>query len=647
MAKANDIFDADGRLIILGRTLGSGGEGKVYEVPTVNRELVAKIYHKPLSVDKQEKIIAMTKDQDARLHVIAAWPLTTLHLGRNGPVRGFLMAKITDYEPIHKLYSPAQRKTQFPKADWSFLISVARNVAVAFENIHNRNHIIGDVNQGNVYFSNKALVKLIDSDSFQINERGKVFRCDVGVPHFTPPELLIQKSFSHVQRSTNHDNFGLAILCFHLLFMGRHPFSGLYSGSGDMPIEKAIEGYRYAYGMNSSSRGMSPPPNSPLINIIPRSLGDYFERAFTEAGSRYNGRPTAREWVSMLEYLRNNLRTCDRESMHKFFGGLSDCPWCSFEQKSGVIFFLGVFSSSSSHVNINILNVWQRIISIPSPGEAPHIDPNLFNVRPKPLPNKIKRARAIMLIRRVIAVVLFVGTLAVYPSAWIIVLLISIYLFSSSAEIIREEKNIRTRALDTAERSWIDAVAKWKKDAGDIAFRDKLNELDRLRKQYEALGSDYNKELQKLQNTVQQRQLHKFLERFLIYNHRISNIGEGRKSTLASFGIETAADVDAKRIRKIKGFGESLTNELVTWRKGLESKFRYDPSKGIDPSDIDDLKKKFAQQRIRIEGALLAGPEQLNKMKDSAIGIRGARRTEIESLARSVAQARADMSLIR
>ena len=38
-----------------------------------------------------------------------------------------------------------------------------------------------------------------------------------------------------------HDRFGLALVVFHLLFMGRHPFAGRYQHADDMPIEQAIE----------------------------------------------------------------------------------------------------------------------------------------------------------------------------------------------------------------------------------------------------------------------------------------------------------------------------------------------------------------------------------------------------------------------
>jgi DNA-binding helix-hairpin-helix protein with protein kinase domain len=51
------------------------------------------------------------------------------------------------------------------------------------------------VNQGNVLVGSDSKVVLIDSDSFQVNARGTLHLCEVGVSHFTPPELQGLSSF--------------------------------------------------------------------------------------------------------------------------------------------------------------------------------------------------------------------------------------------------------------------------------------------------------------------------------------------------------------------------------------------------------------------------------------------------------------------
>jgi DNA-binding helix-hairpin-helix protein with protein kinase domain len=621
MTKIANLFDASGRPVPLGHMLGSGGEGDVYEVPAIGHDLVAKIYHEPLKPDKQEKLNDMVQGCNDHLKTIAAWPTVTLHLGRNGPVRGFLMPKVVGYEPIHKLYSPAHRKQLFLKADWAFLVNAARNVAAAFDAIHANMHVIGDVNHGNVVVAGNSIVKLIDCDSFQIATGSKHYLCEVGVPHFTPPELLSLKSFHGVHRTANHDNFGLAVLCFHLLFMGRHPFSGVYSGKEDMPIEKAVASFRFAFGKQASSRGMTPPPNSVTMAIVPPKIAGLFEQSFSESGALSDYRPKAREWVGMLDYLKHNLRACAQEPMHKYFGGLTDCPWCALERQSGVLFFIGIVTTQTEKTTFSLSVIWQKILAVPSPGEAPHIDPSQFKVTPKPLPTELQEARNAGFLKK-------------------------IFLFFSPVDDT-DERRARQTAVNEAHRRWSEMDQRWRKEAGDGAFKEKFLELKQLKIQYESLYIEYEQEKLELQATIRERQFHKFLNSFFIDNHKIPNIGPGRKATLASFGIETAADIDFYNIMNIKGFGNKYTNELVRWRKSLESKFVLDPSKGIDPADIAALNQKFRQRRAQIEGALLAGPEIFNHVRADIIRKRQSLRVEVETAARLFAQANSDISVFR
>ncbi len=185
----SQVFDAKGNSIKLGRQLGRGGEGAVFDVPS-EPDYVAKIYHAAVSLDKAEKIQGMALNFNTKLLEFAAWPIKAVYKNwnRNG-LCGFLMPKVLDYREIHVLYSPAQRKKEFPNASWDFLIRVARNLACAIATIHEHGHVIGDVNQKNFLVSSQATVKVIDCDSFQIKFSGKLFPCEVGVSHFIPPEL--------------------------------------------------------------------------------------------------------------------------------------------------------------------------------------------------------------------------------------------------------------------------------------------------------------------------------------------------------------------------------------------------------------------------------------------------------------------------
>jgi DNA-binding helix-hairpin-helix protein with protein kinase domain len=308
----------------------TGGEGAVFDV--VGRpDLVAKLYSKPQSQDRCDKLRAMAKLCSPDLLKIAAWPTATLSNGNPAVVEGILMPRIADHKEIHHLYSVAQRKKDFPEADWGFLLHTARNCAIAFESVHAHGHVVGDVNQKNVMVSKKGIVALVDCDSFQVKEGNRIFRCGVGVPEYTPPELHGRK-FTDLDRDANHDLFGLAVMVFHLLMMGRHPFSGVPQVNVDIPIEKAIQDGLYAYTRNPSK--LKPPPHVPPLAMLDAPTRDLFERAF----SSYQ-RPTASEWRRVLDASMKGLQRCKNDPKHSYPAG-NGCPWCQLIAAARLMFFI-------------------------------------------------------------------------------------------------------------------------------------------------------------------------------------------------------------------------------------------------------------------------------------------------------------------
>ncbi|MCA9085556.1 MAG: hypothetical protein KDA81_15960, partial [Planctomycetaceae bacterium] len=380
--------DQHGQNISLGRKLGTGGEGAVFEISN-SSDYVAKIYHKAATNEKAAKLAAMVQLATKEIVAFAAWPAGTLHERRGGTTLGILIPRVKHSHEIHELYSPAHRKARFPRADWRFLVRTARNCAAAFATLHEHNIVIGDVNQGNLFVSQEATVSLIDCDSFQLSANGRMFRCPVGVAHFVPPELQ-QTRLSDVIRTANHDNFGLAIVIFHLLFMGRHPFAGRYSGLGDMPIETAIREFRFAYSSSAARFQMAPPPHSVTLAHLPQDLAVLFERAFARGSERANARPTPHVWASTLDQFERNLCQCDQDSGHFFSSLLLDCPWCDIIRTGGPNFFISVTMQSvvDRSALFDLAGIWAQIQSVPRPDSSFKPAPRYAtdHLRPRPLP---------------------------------------------------------------------------------------------------------------------------------------------------------------------------------------------------------------------------------------------------------------------
>lgn len=250
------------------RKIADGGEGTVFEVMG-NPQVVAKTYHHEVPPNVAEKLKAMVRSASANPSLLdfAAWPKDVLLNPQHRTVIGFLMPNVANHRNLHQLYGPKDRQAYFPNADWGFLVHTALNCCVSFEAIHKLGHVIGDVNHSNVLVNSQAMVRVIDCDSMGIKDGLHWFPCsEVGVPEFTAPELQ-SKSLAGIQRNQNHDLFGLAVLIFHLLFVGRHPFMGMLRPphTGDLPeIGSSIKNSDFAYSRCRQARLCSPAFSAPI-----------------------------------------------------------------------------------------------------------------------------------------------------------------------------------------------------------------------------------------------------------------------------------------------------------------------------------------------------------------------------------------------
>jgi DNA-binding helix-hairpin-helix protein with protein kinase domain len=639
-------FDSAGNRIHIGKKIGSGGEGDVFEILPLQVNMAAKIYHKPLDFQKQEKLVLMARGCNEELQSISAWPTDVLHAKEGGPVVGFLMPKVIDYEPVHKVYGPTHRKEHFPHADWRFLVRTAKNLAAAFFVIHKFGYVIGDVNEGNILVNDQACVRLIDCDSFQVRTPGTLYYCEVGVAQFTPPEIQNSKHF-RMERTANHDNFGLAILSFQLLFFGRHPYSGVYAGKEDMPLEKAIAEFRFAYGKNSPLKSIAPPPNSVGLSVVPAHVAGLFETAFGESGSLPIGRPGAGDWGDALEALENRLRRCSADSVHSYYSGLANCPWCRLEETSGLLLFL----SADRITKIDIRREWQKVEVIVPPGPLPQISPGNFFVRPVPLSPGTGRSLDLRNFRQIagLSIIAICVVLAVAEQIpdylWLLpvaVVLAVLFLYPGEAGV---EKQKRRSALEGARYLWHLWYKKWTDEAGDAAFHAQMQQLRDCKRKFESIDKEYRAGLLALERSIKEQQQKKFLAHCSIDSCTLPRVNTGLKNILKQVGIASAADITRNRLLGIPQLDNTLTNELLGWREKQERNFLFDPAKGIEHADIQVLIHKFQPRMKPVERELLQGTQRLQRIQQDIAKKRITLRPAIEKRAKELAQAEADFAV--
>lgn len=625
-----------GAVVRLGALLGKGGEASVFRVQD-DPALAAKIYSSPPDARRESKLRALLECDAAAMGTHAAWPLAGL-LGDRGRLVGFVMRLVTDHKPVHHLYSPKSRRIEFPKADYRFIVHSGRNLACAIERVHALGYVLGDVNNNNVLVGADSRACLIDCDSMQVTTSRGVLTCDVGTPTYTPPDLQ-GSSLSGVVRTRQHDCFGLAVLLFQLLFMGRHPFSGRGGGPVDLSIEDAIQQGLFAYGPAGRAAGIRPPPGGIPFDALPAGMGDMFGRAFS-LGSR---RPEAGEWVASLESLEGGLRRCDAQHEHYYFRQLRACPWCSLESLSSVRYFNPVFARGAfAAPDVDPEKAWGECQRMPSPGTAPAIEAGI-----PALPPPGERASRIAMRRRArhslswLAGMLCAAALGL-RSWWPAVAGIVVWGFSRERAEDRADKAAIAKEGVDAEAQWAQACAQWQREAGDAEFNEVLAELEKVIRQVRELPTERRRKIQVLHDRAHDIQLAAYLDRHLLEDAGIPGIGAGRCATLLAAGVESAADVTASNLENVRGIGHALSARLLAWRGEVERGFHFDPGRAVSPADLAVIDRDEAKQRAGLSAKLVAGRQRLVHAREAAMRARVLLYASIEAARARRAQAMSD-----
>lgn len=612
----SNIYELDGSAHRLAIEIGRGGQGSVWSLDG-EPNLVAKFYHNPVSSQELKKLETMCRLKSDALSNIAAWPLTLLKETKSAQPQGLLMRTVSGHS-VNQLYSIKSRLKTFPEAQFPFLLHSAVNTARAFATIHNAGQVVGDVNHSNLRISQNGTVAMIDCDSFQISDAGQVFPCPVGVPEFTPPELQ-GVAFTNQLRTTQHDAFGLSVLIFYMLFLGRHPFMGVYDVKANdmLALEQAIAQYKFPYALSEQSPEVRLPPFAPRLADYPADIGGLFKRAFTREITQRD-RPTAQEWVTALSVLSSSTKQCHLNPNHQYFSGVSQCPWCRVEGVIGAAIF-GVKITTVRDENFNLIAVWAQIEAIRPVVEAlskPDVDVLKTQYSPDPtLAGIVSRRRlfrfcsvSLLMATSVLAVAEFNTLAAILVIAG--ALFGSKHLWSKGALLA---KPFYQRYSD-ATVSFKGADSEFEKSGNvSASFQAAKEKLDAQRREFEGLGALKAQRLRALELNREQKQRQHFLERFRIEDERIPNIGPKNKVILAAWGIEDAWDVDDKRISQIKGFGPVKREILLSWRREKERVFRFDAAQPVDPRDLHALEQEFVQKSVALKSALASGPEVLKQ----------------------------------
>ncbi len=299
----------------------SGGEGKVFLTIKGRPDFCAKIlYQNTRTTEKENKILYMTANPPAIISnegYIICWPEEALY-DVKGVFVGYTMKKaFSGSIQLYELTS-LQIKTG---TDWQAKynrgnargiqnrLKLCVNIAIAIHSVHqSKRYVLVDLKPQNVLVTKDGKVSVIDIDSIQIANNGKVYyHAKVVTPEYTPKESeRLNPSKAYVPDTW--DRFSMAVIFYEIIF-GLHPYTATSKGqyAAITTINEKIRANLYVHGSKKNYLAVIPPPHT-NYGIIPQPLKDLFLRSFETGSSNPNLRPSAEEWgKTMVEELKKKV----------------------------------------------------------------------------------------------------------------------------------------------------------------------------------------------------------------------------------------------------------------------------------------------------------------------------------------------------
>jgi DNA-binding helix-hairpin-helix protein with protein kinase domain len=583
---------------LTGRQIGEGGEGIIYEVQG-SPLLVLKVYKEAIDRDKADKLLYMASVTDPELAKFAAWPTDVLRNGA-GSIVGFTMRKLMGFVPLHMLFSPMDRKKLFADKGYNFLVHVARNLATAFHKIHQLGIVVGDINEANILVNGTGMVALIDCDSFQVQNGKRYHFCEVGIPRYTPPELLQMGSFDKVVRTVNTDSFSLATLIFQLLFMGRAPFTGVNKSKGDFDEDQAIKQREFAYSLRSTPKKLSPAPNSLNLKDFTPGLIASFHAAFEGTAPR----PAPKQWVIDLDELNKEIIRCGRSGLHYYPKTMQACPWCAFRDRAGIVYFM-----EDAHLK-NIPEL-QDIEQFVNGFKLENLEIRKLadtftsgTIKAAPVPQEFKAMyQNLIAVYVVTAIVTLI--LAEELSWWLlplamIFLVLYTYLAPQQRKLKAEYKS-RKADHEILKAKFELLVKKHNQPAEMTRYNNSAKKLTDLITSFRQLPVDFAAKKRMVEEKYYNIKYHDHLQQFEILHFPIPSFGATKKQLIFTNGIRTAADMYKLKTKKIAGIGPKNTQVLFDWQRQIGSGFTYTPDTVAIDREVNYLANEVYIRKRQLE----------------------------------------------
>jgi DNA-binding helix-hairpin-helix protein with protein kinase domain len=161
-----------------------------------------------------------------------------------------------------------------------------------------------------------------------------------------------------------------------------------------------------------------------------------------------------------------------------------------------------------------------------------------------------------------------------------------------------------------AETDW------WSEVSAYTGHLDKCQQkVEALRSQYRELQGRYLTQRQQLERNKEALSRRQFLQNCFISDGEIPKIGEGRKQILASYGIDSAFDLEEEVLLSIKGFGPVYVANLMDWKRARIAEFRFDHRTGVPESELKALAQRFRHFQTSLQAEMSQEIVELEKLQ--------------------------------
>jgi len=299
----------------VGRFLGGGGQGEVYEAEMDGRTYALKWYFPEQASKEQrhtlEDLIRRGAPSDKFL-----WPLDLVEQpGSEG--FGYLMP-LRD-APYKSIVDLMKRRAE---PSFRALLTAAYHLVDHYLLLHAQGLCYRDISFGNVFFDPETGdIRICDNDNVTVTGQG--VSGVLGTPRFMAPEIV--RGEAHP--STETDLFSLSVLLFYMLML-HHPLEGRREQEircFDLPAMRKLYGEEPLFIWDPSDDSNAPvagvQDNAILYwSLYPASLRDAFTQAFTTGlADPQNGRVRESEWRKIFARLRDSLLYCGGCGAENFY----------------------------------------------------------------------------------------------------------------------------------------------------------------------------------------------------------------------------------------------------------------------------------------------------------------------------------------